>query len=151
VLRREQQINFDHGTTGDESWFFLHYPKESVWAESRDEVTVRMKQTIDTEKCLICVLWSVDGIHSLVDIPKGELCNSSFFCSVIVPGLVEDICSGSRRGSLKGSYVNLGNARPHNSRQSNDCLRGTKAQRMPQPAYSPDLAPSSFFLFGFVK
>jgi transposase len=56
VLRREQQNNFDHVITGDESWFFIHYPNESVWAGSRDEVPVRIKQTIDTEKCLISVL-----------------------------------------------------------------------------------------------
>jgi transposase len=56
VLRREQQNNFDHVITGDESWFFVHHPNESVWAGSRDEVPVRRKQTIGTEKCLISVL-----------------------------------------------------------------------------------------------
>jgi histone-lysine N-methyltransferase SETMAR len=151
VLRREQQNNFDLVITGDESWFFVHYPNESVWAGSRDGIPVRIKQTIDTEKCLISVLWSANGIHSLVDILKGESYNSSFFCSVIVPSLVEDICSGSRRRSLKGFYVDLDNARPHNSRQSNDCLQSTKARRMPQLAYSPDLTPSDFFLFGFFQ
>jgi hypothetical protein len=52
---------------------------------------------------------------------------------------------------LKGFYVHLGNARPHNSRESNDCRQGTKAQRMPEQASSPDLAPSDFFLHGFLK
>jgi histone-lysine N-methyltransferase SETMAR len=150
VLRREQQNNFDHVITGDESWFSIHYPNKSVWAGSRGEVPVRIKQTIDTDKCLLSVLWSANGIHSLVDIPKRESDNSSFFCFVVVPSLVEDICSGSRRRSLKGFYVHLDNARPHNSRKSNDCLQGTKARRMPQPAYSPDLTPSDFFLFGFL-
>jgi hypothetical protein len=112
VLCREQQNNFDHVITGDESWFFIHYPNESVWAGSRDEVPARIKQTIDTEKCLISVLWSANGIHSLVDNPTGESYNSSFFCCVIVPSLVEDICSGSRWRSLKGFYVHLDNARP---------------------------------------
>jgi hypothetical protein len=73
------------------------------------------------------------------------------FCSIGVPGLVEHICSGSRRRSLKGFYVHLDNARPRNSRQSNDCLQGITAQGLPQPAYRPDLAPSDFFLFGFLK
>jgi histone-lysine N-methyltransferase SETMAR len=151
VLHREQGNNFEHVITGDESWFFLHYPNESIWAESRDEVPVRIKQTIDAEKCLISILWSVKGIHSLIDIPKGESYNSVFFCNAVVPSLVANICSDQRRRSLKGFYVHLDNARPHNSHQSNDCLQSTKAQRMPQPAYSPDLAPSDFFLFGFLK
>jgi hypothetical protein len=151
VLRREQQNNFDHVITGDESWFFIDYPNESVWAGSRDEVPIRIKQTIDTEMCLISVLWSANGIHSLIDIPKGESFNSLFFCSVIVLSLVEDVCSGSRRRSLKVFYVHLDNAHPHNSRQSSDCLQGTKSQRMLQPAHSPDLTPSDFLLFGFLK
>jgi hypothetical protein len=83
--------------------------------------------------------------------PKRESYNSAFFCNVDVLSLVENICSGSRRRSLKGFYVHLDNARLHNSHQSNDCLQGTKAQGMPQPAYRPDLAPSDFFLFGFLK
>jgi hypothetical protein len=151
VLRREQQNNFDRAIIGDESSFFLDYPHESVWAESADEVPVGIKQRIDTEKCLISVLWSRNGVQSLVDIPNGESSSSSFFCSVVVPGLVEDIHSASGRRSLKGFYVHLDNARPRNSRQSNDCLQGTKAPWMPQPVYSRDLAPSDFFLFGCLK
>jgi histone-lysine N-methyltransferase SETMAR len=151
VLRPEQENNFEHVVTGDESWFFLHYPNESIWAESRDEVSVRIKQTIDAEKCLISIFWSVNGIHSLTAISKGESYNSVSFCNVVVLSLVENICSGSRRRSLKGFYVHLDNARPNNSHQSNDCRQGTKAQWMPQPAYSPDLAPSDFFLFGFLN
>jgi transposase len=50
VLSREQQNNFDHVITGDEPWFFLHYPNESVWAESRDEVPARGEQIFDTTK-----------------------------------------------------------------------------------------------------
>jgi hypothetical protein len=30
MLRQEQQNNFDHVITGDESRFFLYYPDESV-------------------------------------------------------------------------------------------------------------------------
>jgi hypothetical protein len=52
---------------------------------------------------------------------------------------------------LNGFCVHLDNARPDNSRQSKACLQGTKAQRMPESAYGPDLAPSDFFLFRFLK
>jgi hypothetical protein len=78
ILRREQKYSFEHVVTSDEPWFFLHHPNESSWAESQDELPVRAKQTIDTEKCLIWVLWSVNGIYSLVDVPKGESYKSAF-------------------------------------------------------------------------
>jgi hypothetical protein len=45
----------------------------------------------------------------------------------------------------------LENARPHNSGQSIDFLQAAKARRTAQPADSPDLATSDFFLFGYLK
>jgi transposase len=151
ILRPEQECSSAHVMTGDEWWFFQHYPNESACLESQDELPARVKQTIDTEKCRISVLWSVNGIHWFVDVPKWESYHSAFFCNVVVPSLVGIICSYSRQSSLKDLYVHLDNARPHNSSQSNNSLQATKARRMAQPDYIPDLAPSDFFLFGFLK
>jgi hypothetical protein len=47
--------------------------------------------------------------------------------------------------------MHLDNALPHNSRKSNECLTEFHVRRVPHPVYSPDLAPSDFFLFGTVK
>jgi hypothetical protein len=44
--------------------------RHSIWASSQDEVPERVSQAIDTEKCLISILWFVNGNHSLVDVPK---------------------------------------------------------------------------------
>jgi hypothetical protein len=46
--------------------------------------------------------------------------------------------------------VHPDNARPHNSRKSEAALTATKARRIPVPAYSPELSPSDFFLFGML-
>jgi hypothetical protein len=45
----------------------------------------------------------------------------------------------------------LDNARPQNSKRSTECLRTPQIKRIPQPSYSPDIAPSNFFLFGYLK
>jgi hypothetical protein len=83
--------------TGDESRFFLSYPRDSMWASSRDDIPDRMKQPIATEKCLISVLWSVRGIHSLIDVPKGTTYNTDVFCNEVMPSLKRDIASRGRR------------------------------------------------------
>jgi hypothetical protein len=114
-------------------------------------VPERIKQKIDTEKCLISVIWSVNGIHSLLDVPKGTTYDTTFFCDVVTPNLLENVCAGSRRRKLKGIVMHLDNARPHNSKKSNECLTEFRARRVSHPAYSPDPAPSDFFLFGTVK
>jgi hypothetical protein len=57
----------------------------------------------------------------------------------------------SHRKSLKGLYIHFDNALLHNSGAPTNCLSATKAKRVPHPTNNPDLAPSAFFLFGFVK
>jgi hypothetical protein len=137
--------------TGDESLFFLHSPDDSAWIGSRDELPVQIKPEIQAEKCLISVIWLVNGIDSLVEVPKGESYSSAHFYDVVVPSLADDIGSRSRRKSLKGLYVHSDNARPHNSRQSIDCPQATKARGMAQSADNPGLTPSDFFLIGDLK
>jgi hypothetical protein len=71
VFESDRRTRFQNVITGDEFWFFLSYPRDSIWAQSRDEVPERISQKIDSEKSLISVLWSVNGMHSLEDVPTG--------------------------------------------------------------------------------
>jgi hypothetical protein len=69
----EQTANgFQQFITGDESWFFLYYPRDSVWAAPHDEFPQCVKQKTDTEKCLVSILCSVNEIPSLLVCPKGQ-------------------------------------------------------------------------------
>jgi hypothetical protein len=56
ALMEQKASGFQRIITGDESWFFLYCPRDSVWAASRDELPQRIKQKIDTEKCLVSIL-----------------------------------------------------------------------------------------------
>jgi hypothetical protein len=56
VLKENQKTGLGSIITGDESWFCFEYPHQSVWGPSRDEVSEKIKQKIDTEKCLISVI-----------------------------------------------------------------------------------------------
>jgi hypothetical protein len=103
------------------------------------------------EKCLISVIWSVNGIHSLLDVPKGIIYNIAFFCDVVIPDLLEKACAGSRRWTLKGIVMHFDGARPHNSKKSNECLTEFRARRVSHAVYSANFTPSCFFLFGTVK
>jgi hypothetical protein len=66
-------------------------------------------------------------------------------------GLIQNMTSNSRRKTLKFFFIHLDNARPHNSKQSQECIQASKAKRLPHPVSSPDLAPSDFFIFGYLK
>jgi hypothetical protein len=115
ALEEAQSTGFARPITGDDSWFHLVYPHESAWAASRDQLPENVSQTIDTQKCLISVLWSIHGIHSLVDVLKATTYNTAFVCDIIVPSTVAEIASHSRRKALKGFMVRLDHAPAHNS------------------------------------
>jgi hypothetical protein len=101
VLKENQKTGFRNILTGDESWFYFEYPNQSVWVPSRDEVPERIKQKIETEKCRISVIWSVNGIHSLPDVPKETTYDTTFFGDVVILDLLENVCAGSPRRTLK--------------------------------------------------
>jgi hypothetical protein len=68
-----------------------------------------------------------------------------------MPGLIQNMTSSRRRKALKLFFIHIDNARPHNSKQSQECIQASKAKRLLHPVYSPDRAPSDFFLFGYLK
>jgi hypothetical protein len=151
VLKEYQKNGFTQVITGGESLFCFDYLHQSVWVPSRDEVPEIIRQRIDAEKCLISIIWSVNGINNLLDVPKEIIYNSIFFCDVAVPDLLENVGARSRRRTLKRVLVHLDSAHPHNSKKSNECFTEFRARRVSHPAYSLDFAPSDFFLLGTVK
>jgi hypothetical protein len=45
----------------------------------------------------------------------------------------------------------MDSSRPYNSERAERCIETATAEHLPHPAYSPDLTPSDFFLFGYIK
>jgi hypothetical protein len=75
VLEDPQRIGFKRIITADESSFFVYDVHDSVWGESRHELPDGGTQKSDTEKCRISIIWSVNGIHSLIGVPTGSTNN----------------------------------------------------------------------------
>jgi hypothetical protein len=109
------------------------------------------KQKVQSEKCLVSIIWGSTGIKTLLSVPKGMKYNIIFFVESVAPDLVEHVYQESRRKTLRCIMVHLDNARPHNSRKSATALTATKTRRIHAPASSPDQSPSDFFLFGMLK
>ena len=56
-----------------------------------------------------------------------------------------------RQDKVKDVVIQHDNARPHTSRQTQCALQQLELPTIPHPPYSPDLAPSDFFLFPLLK
>ncbi|UYV61998.1 hypothetical protein LAZ67_1007381 [Cordylochernes scorpioides] len=77
--------------------------------------------------------------------------NSDLYCDILVNKLKPGI-RNKRRGKLsKGILFIHDNARPHTSCKTVSTIIKLGFEVIEHPAYSPDLAPSDYFLFGLLK
>ncbi|UYV83922.1 hypothetical protein LAZ67_X000612 [Cordylochernes scorpioides] len=77
--------------------------------------------------------------------------NSDLYCDILVNKLKPGI-RNKRRGKLsKGVLFLHDNARPHTSCKTVSTIIKLDFEVLEHPAYSPDLAPSDYFLFGLLK
>jgi hypothetical protein len=91
-------------------------------------------------KCLVSILWLVNGIQSLLNVPKGTMCNTAFFIDAVMPSLIENVRSRTRKETLKGWLIHMENARPRNLGRAQRCIEASRTKRLVHPVYSPDLA-----------
>ena len=47
--------------------------------------------------------------------------------------------------------IHFDNVQPHTAQKVNQYMKCNKMKRAPHPPYSPDIAPSDFYLFGYIK
>jgi histone-lysine N-methyltransferase SETMAR len=105
---------------------------------------------IQSPKSMITFAWNTSGLHVLAALSKGAKFNASYHINEIL----EEIRKGRhahRTKRTRSLMVHADNARPHTSRASLEYLEANGMEKAPHPPYSPDLAPSDFFLFGHAK
>ncbi len=127
--------------TQDETWIYFDNPRLSMWIDSNSEIPRVPKRTIGAKKAMVSVIWSRTGIKSITVLPRNNKFNKQFFGNVVLRDL---------RTKMKttGKFFHCDNARPHNSDQK---FKEYGLTRLRHPPYSPDIAPSDFFLFGVLK
>ena len=100
---------------------------------------------------MMTIIWGVNGTYIIDELPEGEHYNSEYFIDHILRPLEaqKHTILNSREKQL--IWLHLDNSRVHNSRKTEQEIQTSGFRRTPHPPYSPDLAPSDFFLFGYVK
>jgi hypothetical protein len=106
---------------------------------------------INRGKCLIQTHWSLNRIHSFLDVPKGRVNNMAFFAEGVMSGLIENITAISGRKRPKRCAIHRGNTCLHSSTLCQECIRSSKGEQLLYPASSPDVDPNNFFLFGHMN
>jgi hypothetical protein len=83
--------------------------------------------------------------------PKGTTYNTVFFTDAVMPSLIENVQSRTGRKTSKSWLVHMDSARLHNFGGTQRCTEASRAERLPHPVDSPDLASYDFFLFRYIK
>ena len=137
--------------TSDESWFNHDNPHTAMWCETREDALTRPKQTIARDKTLVVVFWNFVGFSHVIAVPSGQTYTSEFCTSVAIPSFDAALRSNRPRLGLARTCLHWDNAKPHVANHTRENLGSRGVRLLPHPSYSPDLAPSDFFLFGYLK
>jgi hypothetical protein len=140
-----------HFVTGDESWFFLMSAPRRMWALARDDVVSKPRTEIQSKKFMFTIMWNPLGFHVIDRLATGEKINSTYFTAHILGPLHQVFFPTGRNPREKRLVVHVDNCSVHRSQTTRTFMQNNDMTDMPHPPYSPDLAPSDFYLFGTVK
>ncbi|GFN78091.1 histone-lysine N-methyltransferase SETMAR [Plakobranchus ocellatus] len=91
-----------------------------------------------------------NGVIFLDILPQGQCINAARYCSTL--DRFKKAIRRKRPGLLRrGVVLQHDNATPHSANLTQQWLQRYGWEILPQPAHSPDLAPSDFHLFGPLK
>ena len=105
---------------------------------------------INAKKMMLTVFWSPMGFLISKVLPQDQKFNSDYFINEILQPIYEELSSVAEELG-KTITLHFDNARVHTSRKVQEYMNSHNMKRAVQPPYSPDIAPSDFYLFGYLK
>jgi histone-lysine N-methyltransferase SETMAR len=134
-------------TTLDESRFYLATDHEQIWLRPRETPPETARHTIQDREIMVTIAWNPLGFPLGVALPKGSTFNGEYYRDNILAALTQFQPEEDGRKLV----VHADNARAHTTQKCRTVSEENGLRLAPHPPYSPDLAPSDFFLFGYVK
>ena len=151
---REEKNFLDRIVTGDESWFHFYEPEtksqSSQWKRRHEPTPTKPKCQKSAGKRMVSIFWDREGILLTDWLPEKTTINSDYYIAELEE--LRAAIKREQRGKLSRKVVlQHDNARPHVSALTTSAIRRLGFESLPHPAYSPDLAPSDYWLFGEMK
>lgn len=136
--------------TTDETWVH-HYTPETreqskQWAERGSSLTRKGKSVPSIKKIMASVFWDAKGIILIDYLDKGRAMNGEYFSNLL--DRLEKKISETRPGLHKKEIIlHQDNALHYKKALAMGKIRDFKFELLEHPPHSPDLAPSSYYLF----
>lgn len=100
---------------------------------------------------MITIFWSPNGIAFICALQEGERWTAPYFVSNVLEPLTKTEVYKRAKAAGKKLIVHMDNAPVHTAGCVDDFVKRHAIKLAPHPPYSPDLAPSDFYLFGALK
>lgn len=151
VIKQARHQSWKYFLTGDESWFFFLEDYEIQWLKPDQKPSTKTRRIIASPKRMLTVFWSPIGFRIVEMLPHGEKFNADYFINCILKKIVDSNPKQSSNSSKRRVVLHMDNATPHRAKATQNFAQKNGLAFSPHPAFSPDLAPSDFYLFGKVK
>jgi hypothetical protein len=136
-------------------FIYLFSEHDLMWTAPGEIVVDRERRTVQSPKFMLMVVWNPIGFH--VPCSKSPLEGAQIQCTILYYYTNDILVTISDwRGQTGGTrpnklWVHSDNARPHTAKMSSDYIGLNQMKRALHLPYSPDLAPSDFFLLATSK
>ncbi|XP_063362897.1 histone-lysine N-methyltransferase SETMAR-like [Cydia amplana] len=140
--------------TMDESWIH-HFDPETkqqsmTWKRASFPTPKKFKVASSAGKVMASVFWDAEGVIMIEYLEKGTTITGSYYADQI--RRLREAIKEKRRGKLRaGILFHQDNAPPHKAGVAMAAIRDSGFELLEHPPYSPDLAPSDFYLFPRLK
>ena len=134
--------------TGDESWILYdNTARKRSWS-SRDKCPpTGARPGLHPKKVLLSIWWDWKGILYYELLPEGQTINSEKYCTQLEKLKEAIITKRPEVMNRRGVVFHHDNTRSHVSLAVRTKLLEFDWDVLPHPPYSPDLAPSHYYLF----
>lgn len=138
----------------DETWIHHYTPESkrqsSEWRTAGESRPKRPKTQQSAGKVMASVFWDTHGVIFIDYLEKGKSINSDYYIDLLVR-LKEEIAKKRPHMQRKKILFHQDNAPCHKSMKTMAKLNELGFDLLPHPPYSPDLAPSDYWLFADLK
>ena len=143
-----------HLVTVDETWVHYYEPESKAqgrqWVGPGSPRPKKFKTQPSAGKVMATIFWDAKGVIMLDFLPKRSTITGVYYANLL--DQLRTAIREKRRGKLsKDVLLQQDNGRVHTCKVAMDAVERNGYELIPHPAYSPDLAPSDFFLFPNLK
>ncbi|XP_033318240.1 histone-lysine N-methyltransferase SETMAR-like [Bombus bifarius] len=150
IQRNKREPFFKKLITEDESWILYDTLRASDLGRVKCPATVA-RPGLHPKKVLLSIWWNLKGILYYELFPEGQTINSEKYCTQLEKLKEAIITKRPEVVNRRGVVIHRDNVRPHVSLALRTKLLEFDRDVSPHPPYSPDLAPSNYYLFLSLK